>query len=144
MPLFFHRISHSLPLTSSSSSSSSYSSKTLKPRKPDSIPLVALIPLPITVFSDVEWPKILSEGSTPSLILGSSAMMELEPSSSIAPKLLGFVGIQTGFSSADRRAALRTTWFPSNPDGLLRLEQATDIAFRFVIGQSKDAKYGIP
>ncbi|KAH9800005.1 putative beta-1,3-galactosyltransferase 12 [Citrus sinensis] len=56
------------------------------------------------------------------------------------PKLLGFVGIQTGFASADRRAALRRTWFPSDPDGLLRLEQATGIAFRFVIGKSKDAK----
>ncbi|XP_010262123.1 PREDICTED: probable beta-1,3-galactosyltransferase 12 [Nelumbo nucifera] len=56
------------------------------------------------------------------------------------PKLLGFVGIQTGFSSADRRAALRSSWFPSDPDGLLRLEQATGLAFRFVIGRSKDTK----
>lgn len=55
------------------------------------------------------------------------------------PKLLGFVGIQTGFDSVDRRAALRSTWFPSDPDGLLRLEQATGLAFRFVIGRSKDA-----
>lgn len=36
------------------------------------------------------------------------------------PKLLGFVGVQTGFGSADRRAALRSTWFPSDTDGLLR------------------------
>lgn len=36
------------------------------------------------------------------------------------PKLLGFVGIQTGFDSAERRAALRSTWFPSDPDGLLK------------------------
>lgn len=36
------------------------------------------------------------------------------------PKLLGFVGIQTGFSSGHRRAALRSTWFPPDPDGLLR------------------------
>ncbi|XP_058069020.1 probable beta-1,3-galactosyltransferase 12 isoform X2 [Magnolia sinica] len=56
------------------------------------------------------------------------------------PKLLGFVGIQTGFSSADRRAALRSTWFPSDTDGILRLEQATGLAFRFVIGRTKDAK----
>ncbi|KAL5986364.1 hypothetical protein ACLOJK_014697 [Asimina triloba] len=54
------------------------------------------------------------------------------------PKLLGFVGIQTGFSSADRRAALRSTWFPSDPEGILRLEQATGLAFRFVIGRTKD------
>ncbi|GMG99111.1 hypothetical protein Nepgr_000951 [Nepenthes gracilis] len=56
------------------------------------------------------------------------------------PKLLGFVGIQTGLSSADRRAALRSTWFPSDPEDLLRLEQATGLAFRFVTGRSKDAK----
>ncbi|KAL0897579.1 hypothetical protein Bca101_081540 [Brassica carinata] len=55
-------------------------------------------------------------------------------------KLLGFVGIQTGFDSGDRRAALRSTWFPSDPDALLRLEQATGLAFRFVIGRSKDAE----
>ncbi|KAJ0031023.1 hypothetical protein Pint_12960 [Pistacia integerrima] len=40
------------------------------------------------------------------------------------PKLLGFVGIQTGFDSGDRRA----------------LEQAIVLAFRFVIGRTKDAK----
>lgn len=56
------------------------------------------------------------------------------------PKFLGFVGIQTGFGSGDRRKALRSTWFPSDPDGLLRLEQATGLAFRFVIGRTKDAK----
>lgn len=56
------------------------------------------------------------------------------------PKFLGFVGIQTGFSSIDRRNALRSTWFPSDPESLLRLEQATGLAFRFVIGQSKDPK----
>uniref|UniRef100_A0A1D1XFV3 Hexosyltransferase n=1 Tax=Anthurium amnicola TaxID=1678845 RepID=A0A1D1XFV3_9ARAE len=56
------------------------------------------------------------------------------------PKLLGFVGVQTGFSSAGRRAALRTTWFPSDPDALQSLEQATGLAFRFVIGRTKDVK----
>ncbi|KAJ6957497.1 hypothetical protein NC653_039451 [Populus alba x Populus x berolinensis] len=65
------------------------------------------------------------------------------------PKLLGFVGTQTGFESGDRRAALRSTWFPCDPDGLLRpsslllhgkLEQATGLSFRFVIARSKDAK----
>ncbi|KAJ4903033.1 hypothetical protein Rs2_16984 [Raphanus sativus] len=55
-------------------------------------------------------------------------------------KVVGFVGIQTSFDSGDRRAALRSTWFPSDPDALLRLEQATGLAFRFVIGRSKDAK----
>ncbi|KAL2548506.1 putative beta-1 [Forsythia ovata] len=56
------------------------------------------------------------------------------------PKVLGFVGIQTGFSSGDRRKALRSSWFPSDPESLLRLEQATGLAFRFVMGRSKDAK----
>ncbi|XP_030552555.1 probable beta-1,3-galactosyltransferase 12 [Rhodamnia argentea] len=55
------------------------------------------------------------------------------------PKLLGLVGIQTGFESSDRRAAIRNTWLASDPDGLSRLEQATGLSFRFVIGQSKDA-----
>lgn len=36
------------------------------------------------------------------------------------PKLLGFVGVQTGFGSSERRAALRSTWFPSDPDGLVK------------------------
>ncbi|KAI5556539.1 hypothetical protein BDE02_18G043100 [Populus trichocarpa] len=65
------------------------------------------------------------------------------------PKLLGFIGTQTGFESGDRRAALRSTWFPCDPDGILRpsslllygkLEQATGLSFRFLIGRSKDAK----
>lgn len=36
------------------------------------------------------------------------------------PKFLGFVGIQTGFYSFDRRNSLRSTWFPSDPESLLR------------------------
>lgn len=35
-------------------------------------------------------------------------------------KVMGFVGIQTGFASARRRKALRSTWFPSDHQGLLR------------------------
>lgn len=35
-------------------------------------------------------------------------------------KVMGFVGIQTGFRSAGRRRALRNTWMPSNPEGLRR------------------------
>jgi hypothetical protein len=40
--------------------------------------------------------------------------------------VVGLVGVQTGFgsASADRRAALRSTWFPSDPDGLIRSEVA--------------------
>ena len=40
------------------------------------------------------------------------------------PKLLGFVGVQTGFGSVDRRKALRETWFPSEPEGLFRYPQS--------------------
>ncbi|XP_068486318.1 probable beta-1,3-galactosyltransferase 14 isoform X2 [Phaseolus vulgaris] len=36
-------------------------------------------------------------------------------------KVMGFVGIQTGFGSAGRREALRKTWFPSDHQGLQRL-----------------------
>ncbi|KAG2396746.1 beta-1,3-galactosyltransferase 14 [Vigna angularis] len=35
-------------------------------------------------------------------------------------KVMGFVGIQTGFGSAGRREALRKTWFPSDRQGLQR------------------------
>ncbi|CAM6021806.1 unnamed protein product [Sphagnum balticum] len=53
-------------------------------------------------------------------------------------KVLGVVGIQTGFDSVLRRNALRETWFPSTPEGILSLEMATGLAFRFVIGHSTD------
>lgn len=35
-------------------------------------------------------------------------------------KVMGFVGIQTGFGSTGRRQALRKTWMPSDPEGLRR------------------------
>lgn len=35
-------------------------------------------------------------------------------------KVMGFVGIQTGFGSAGRRRSLRQTWFPSDRQGLQR------------------------
>ncbi|XP_073125834.1 probable beta-1,3-galactosyltransferase 13 [Henckelia pumila] len=54
-------------------------------------------------------------------------------------KVMGFVGIQTGFGSAGRRRALRQTWFPSDHEGLKRLEESTGLAFRFVIGRTSDA-----
>ncbi|KAF8025894.1 hypothetical protein BT93_F2654 [Corymbia citriodora subsp. variegata] len=53
-------------------------------------------------------------------------------------KVMGFVGIQTGFGSAGRRRSLRQTWMPSDRQGLKRLEEATGLAFRFVIGKTKD------
>lgn len=36
-------------------------------------------------------------------------------------KVMGFVGIQTGFASTGRRRSLRKTWFPSDREGLTRL-----------------------
>ncbi|GJN00868.1 hypothetical protein PR202_ga18089 [Eleusine coracana subsp. coracana] len=51
-------------------------------------------------------------------------------------KVMAFVGIFTGFGSIGRRRALRRTWLPSDRQGLLRLEEATGLAFRFVIGKS--------
>ncbi|KAJ8556071.1 hypothetical protein K7X08_022829 [Anisodus acutangulus] len=53
-------------------------------------------------------------------------------------KVMGFVGIQTGFGSVSRRRALRRTWFPSDHNGLQKLEEATGLAFRFVIGKTSD------
>nr|GEU61067.1 probable beta-1,3-galactosyltransferase 14 [Tanacetum cinerariifolium] len=53
-------------------------------------------------------------------------------------KVMAFVGIQTGFSSAGRRVSLRKTWFPSHHQGLQRLEESTGLAFRFVIGKTRD------
>ncbi|XVE50110.1 hypothetical protein DITRI_Ditri01bG0135400 [Diplodiscus trichospermus] len=54
------------------------------------------------------------------------------------PKVMGFVGIQTGFGSAGRRRSLRKTWMPSDRQGLQRLEEATGLAFRFIIGRTND------
>ncbi|KAF5728049.1 galactosyltransferase family protein [Tripterygium wilfordii] len=53
-------------------------------------------------------------------------------------KVMGFVGIQTGFGSVGRRRSLRKTWMPSDPQGLQRLEESTGLAFRFVIGRTND------
>ncbi|XP_075482675.1 putative beta-1,3-galactosyltransferase 14 [Primulina tabacum] len=53
-------------------------------------------------------------------------------------KVMGFVGIQTGFGTAGRRRALRQTWFPSDHQSLKRLEESTGLAFRFIIGRSGD------
>ncbi|MCO5576009.1 hypothetical protein L7F22_029816 [Adiantum nelumboides] len=67
-------------------------------------------------------------------------LLSLDEGNSLSrPKVLGFVGIQTGFGSSDRRKALRETWFPSDPEGLFRLEQATGLAFRFIIGKTADS-----
>lgn len=51
---------------------------------------------------------------------------------------MGFVGIQTGFGSGGRRRSLRMTWMPSDHQGLQQLEEATGLAFRFIIGRTND------
>ncbi|CAK7327684.1 unnamed protein product [Dovyalis caffra] len=53
-------------------------------------------------------------------------------------KVMGFVGIQTGFGSSGRRRSLRKTWMPSDRQGLHRLEESTGLAFRFIIGRTND------
>ncbi|KAK1439635.1 hypothetical protein QVD17_05455 [Tagetes erecta] len=53
-------------------------------------------------------------------------------------KVMGFVGIQTGFASVGRRRSLRKTWMPSHHLGLQRLEESTGLALRFVIGKTRD------
>lgn len=156
MPLFSHRHSPSLPTSSS---------KTIKPNKPVFTPPSSRYPLHLLVFSLVSLLIGLAaiifaisavRRSRPLPVFrcgrsedtfrefysssGSNKLGDNNEALNNRPKLLGFVGIQTGFASVNRREALRSTWFPSDPDGLLRLEQATGLAFRFVIGRSKDTK----
>ncbi|XVF35338.1 hypothetical protein REPUB_Repub18cG0137000 [Reevesia pubescens] len=148
MPLFFHRSSAPLP--------SFYSSKPLKPSKTISTFSSTRTPLPILVFSLLclfigvvgtlfAISATRSRQPLPVFRCGKSEdTFRAFYSSSVSgklgnennkvlvdrPKLLGFVGIQTGFQSGERRSALRSTW----------LEQATGLGFRFVIGKSKDVK----
>ncbi|CAL1370476.1 unnamed protein product [Linum trigynum] len=165
MPLFSHR-GHSS--SSSSSSLPTISSKTFKPQKPSFFPspfsgrhvspliifcffslfvgisgtLFAIVairrhqPLPVYRCGGSEDAFRAFYSSSTNHLGGDQSVHGLVD----RPKVIGFVGIQTGFESVDRRAALRETWFPSDPEGLLRLEQATGLAFRFVIGYSRDAK----
>ncbi|KAG8067435.1 hypothetical protein GUJ93_ZPchr0005g15252 [Zizania palustris] len=53
-------------------------------------------------------------------------------------KVLAVVGVHTEIGSAARRAALRATWFPPNPEDIVSLEHGTGLSFRFVIGRTKD------
>ncbi|XP_050219650.1 probable beta-1,3-galactosyltransferase 12 [Mercurialis annua] len=163
MPLFSHRHSSS---SSSSPSLPTSNSKTYKPPKPNFTNFSSSrYPLPFIVFSliclligisgsifaisAIRRTRTVpvyrcgrSEDTFRAFYSNSGSHRDNSNNGAVIdrPKLLGFVGIQTGFDSGDRRASLRSTWFPSDPDGLLRLEQATGLAFRFVIGRSKDAK----
>ncbi|XP_059292699.1 probable beta-1,3-galactosyltransferase 14 isoform X2 [Lycium ferocissimum] len=84
----------------------------------------------------VAWDRRTSIGS------GGGAMVEKESGLTDGEykrhKVMGFVGIQTGFGSVARRRSLRRTWFPSDHNGLQKLEEATGLAFRFVIGRTSD------
>ncbi|MBA0568243.1 hypothetical protein Golob_005750 [Gossypium lobatum] len=166
MPLFSHRSSASSGSAGSAPLPSFYSAKPVKPSKPFSAFSSTRIPWPILVFSLLclliglagtlfALSAIRRNQPLPIFRCGTSedtfrSFYSSSDSGKLGgdsnkglvdrPKLLGFVGIQTGFESGERRSALRSTWFPSDPDGLLRLEQATGLGFRFVIGKSKDVK----
>ncbi|RLN28698.1 putative beta-1,3-galactosyltransferase 12 [Panicum miliaceum] len=53
-------------------------------------------------------------------------------------KVLAVVGVYTEHGSTARRAALRATWFPPNPEGIVSLEHGTGLTFRFVAVRPKD------
>lgn len=154
MPLFSHRFSTA---SSSSPASPSYYSKPSKSHKPNSSSSYASsrIHVAIIFFSLVS----IFIGIAGTIFAISSAGTRLGPVSvyrcggskdtsrvvsasrklggdsgnggvlSERPKLLGFVGIQTCFDSGDRRASLRSTWFPSDPDALLRYLKLFKIIF---------------
>ncbi|KAG8364870.1 hypothetical protein BUALT_Bualt18G0043400 [Buddleja alternifolia] len=81
------------------------------------------------------WDKSSTITSTRSSSRGSSGISD---EGQKRHKVMGFVGIQTGFGSTGRRRALRQTWFPSDHQGLQRLEESTGLAFRFIIGRTSD------
>ncbi|CAI7762377.1 unnamed protein product [Closterium sp. NIES-53] len=55
-------------------------------------------------------------------------------------RVLGFVGVQTGFKNRRKRALLRETWFPGTPEEHARVEAALDLVFRFIVGHSTSAE----
>ncbi|CAI5503467.1 unnamed protein product [Closterium sp. Naga37s-1] len=55
-------------------------------------------------------------------------------------RVLGFVGVQTGFKNRRKRALLRETWFPGTPEEHARVEAALGLAFRFIVGHSASAE----
>lgn len=48
-------------------------------------------------------------------------------------KVMGFVGIQSGFGSAGRRRSLRKTWMPSDQQGLQRYNKCVFSSFIHII-----------
>lgn len=48
-------------------------------------------------------------------------------------KVMGFVGIQTGFGSSGRRRSLRKTWMPSDHQGLQRYNFISPFSVTYII-----------
>lgn len=71
-------------------------------------------PLSVSVTWDT---STSTSTSTTSSDAAAAVVDDLKPN---RRKVMGFVGIQTGFGSAGRRRALRNTWFPSDHQGLQR------------------------
>ncbi|PQQ08589.1 putative beta-1 3-galactosyltransferase 12 [Prunus yedoensis var. nudiflora] len=161
MPLFFHRQS-SLPTTTATSPS--YSSKLLKPLKPNSAPVPTRTPLPIIVFSLVSLfiglagtifaiTALRRPTPIPVFRCGKSedtfrAFYSLSTSRQLGDKIGAWlIGLSFLGSSEFRPGSAQLTVVRLCvargfllTQSLLRLEQATGLAFRFVIGRSKDAK----
>ncbi|KAH7667261.1 Glycosyl transferase family 31 protein [Dioscorea alata] len=55
-------------------------------------------------------------------------------------RLWDSLGSRWGLVLLGRRQSLRKTWFPSDREGLRRLEASTGLAFRFVIGWTGDQR----
>ncbi|TVU17061.1 hypothetical protein EJB05_33072, partial [Eragrostis curvula] len=70
--------------------------------------------------------------------LASSSSPHHNYSSGNREKVLAVVGVHTELGSAARRAALRSTWFPPNPEGIVSLEHGTGLSFRFVVARTND------
>lgn len=67
----------------------------------------------------VTWDKYSSDGDSSSSS-SSSKDGVVSNEGRKRQRVMGFVGIQTGFGSVGRRRALRQTWFPSDHRGLQR------------------------
>lgn len=154
MPLFSHRFTTA---SSSSPASPSYynkpSSKTHKPNSSSSssyalsrIHVAIIFFSLVSVFIGVAGTIFALSSTGPasvyrcggskdtSRVVSTSRKLGGDGGNSVVErrKLLGFVGIQTGFDSGDRRTALRSTWFPSDPDSLLRYLNSLILFIRMI------------
>ncbi|GBG76833.1 hypothetical protein CBR_g23049 [Chara braunii] len=65
-------------------------------------------------------------------------IVEDEPKVGERRRVLGFVGIQTGFASYARREAIRKTWLYGSKQNVRKLEKSLGLVIRFVIGTTDD------